>query len=214
MQLRWYKRRDRRPVADSNTSNIATKNGVIPVIHVMMTGVARCRDRPHFNIPNSNGLGIVQDAHVSFRNGREPSPQSFHVSSENARSGFNQTTWINQVRRAARMHVNRRSGFSETVSRSSMIEMNMTEKNVAHIDCLDSVLAELGDHIAERRFRPGIEEDDAVVSLQRRSSDNFRAAQLQSIDDVWIQSALHKSETGQLQMGKKETRPKYYVATK
>ena len=112
------------------------------------------------------------------------------------------------------MHINRRAGFSETVSRSSMIEMNMTEKNVAHIDWLDSMLVEPDHHIAKRRFRSGIEEDDAVVSLQRRSSDNFRAAQLQSIDDVWIQSALHKSETGQLQMGKREMRPKYYVATK
>ena len=118
------------------------------------------------------------------------------------------------------MHVNRRAGFSETVSRSSMIEMNMTEKNVAHIDWLDSVLIEPGDHIAERRFRSGIEEDDAVVSLQRRSGDNSRTAQLQSIDDVRIQSALHKSETGQLQMVKRENaspnitsrRNKYSVA--
>ena len=104
------------------------------------------------------------------------------------------------------MDINRRSGFSETVSRSRMIEMNMTEKNVAHIDWLDSVLVEPGDHIAKRRFRSGIEEDDALVSLQCRSRDNSRVAQLQSIDDVRIQSALHKSETGRLQMGKREMR--------
>ena len=64
------------------------------------------------------------------------------------------------------MHVNRCSS-RETPGGAGVIEMNMAQKNVAHILRLRAGLAESSSHVVECRFRAGVEERDTVVRLER-----------------------------------------------
>src|SRR4051812_39674193 len=113
----------------------------------MMTGMARRLDRAHFQGTNADNIVIVQHAKTLLWHWCEPPPKFFHLVAEDARSGFDETRGIEEVRCATRMHVNRgpspsRAGrFGETPGRSGMVEMNVAEERVAHVRCRKPNLA-------------------------------------------------------------------------
>lgn len=103
------------------------------------------------------------------------------------------------MRRPARMNVDRCSQFSETVRGASMIEMNVTQKYVLHIGRFDPCLPQAGHHVLECGFGASIEQNDTVVCFQRGSGNDSAVAELPGIDDVQVQSELHKTETSYMQ---------------
>jgi hypothetical protein len=99
------------------------------------------------------------------------------------------------MRRAARMHVNdcafsagagpsRTGTTTKTPGGASVIEMNVAEKNMAHILGLEADLAESSHHIVEGGFRTGIEKGKAVIGFKRGRGDDAGAAELVSVDDM------------------------------
>ena len=93
------------------------------------------------------------------------------------------------MRRAARMDVNgwalsASAARTEAPRGAGVIEMNVAEKNMAHVVGLEAGLAKPGHHIVEGGFRTGIEKDEAVIGFKRRSGDDAGAAELVSVDDV------------------------------
>ena len=88
------------------------------------------------------------------------------------------------MRRAARMHVNRRAEFRETPGGAGMIEMNVTEENVADILNAETSFRKLRGHRLEGRFRAGIEKDQSIVCLEDGRGDDARAAKMSGIEHV------------------------------
>ena len=91
---------------------------------------------------------------------------------------------IDEVRRAARMDVNGRAEFREAPCGAGMIEMDVTEKHVPDVSGRETSSAESFSHVRERRLRPGVEEDESIVSLDRRRRDNARPAELPCVENV------------------------------
>jgi hypothetical protein len=87
------------------------------------------------------------------------------------------------VRRAARMDVNRCSRFRESPRGPGVIEMNMAEKNVAHVLRFRARVAESSSHVLKSRFRSGIEEGDAIARLEGGRGNDTGMPELFSIQD-------------------------------
>ena len=85
--------------------------------------------------------------------------------------------------RAARMHVNRCS-VRETPGGAGMIEMNMTQKNVANVLRFETGFAKIDNHVVERRFWPSIEQRDPVLGFERGRGDDPGEAELARIQNV------------------------------
>ena len=87
------------------------------------------------------------------------------------------------------MDVNGRS-FSASAARAKtprgagVIEVNVAQKNMAHVFGPEANLAKPGHHIVEGGFRTGIEKGEAVIGFKRSSGDDAGAAELVSVDDV------------------------------
>ncbi len=117
------------------------------------------------------------------RHRSDPAPKTLHVAAENARGRLDQFCRVDQVGCAAWVDVNRCSRFRESPRGPGVIEMNVTEKNVAHIRRVRAGLAESSSHVLESRFRSGIEEGDAVFSLERGRGNDTGVTELFSIKD-------------------------------
>jgi len=63
------------------------------------------------------------------------------------------------MRRSARMDVDRRAQLGKARRRASMIEMNVTQKNMTHILRRITNPAQFRADIVESRFRAGIEQN-------------------------------------------------------
>jgi hypothetical protein len=85
------------------------------------------------------------------------------------------------MRRAARMHVNRRTWLCESPCGAGVIEMNVTQENVTHVFGREAGFAKIDNHIVERRFRSGIEQRDSVVGLERGRGHNSGVPKLSCI---------------------------------
>jgi hypothetical protein len=64
-----------------------------------------------------------------------------------------------------------------------VIEMNVTEKNMAHVFRRDLRIAETGDDIVERGFRAGIEQGNAFIGFQRSCGHDASMAKLTGIEN-------------------------------
>src|SRR5438132_11472072 len=81
------------------------------------------------------------------------------------------------------MHVNRCS-FRETPGGAGMVEMNVTQKNMAHVFRVRPGLAESSSHVIEGRFRAGVEQCDTVVRLERGLGHNHGTSKFSRINNV------------------------------
>ncbi len=188
MQLRRNERWNRRAVADANTGDVAAENLILPMINMMMSGVARRGDGANFKRRHLYDFIVFQNFDALRRHRPDPAPKTLHVVTENARGRLDQLCWIDQVRRAARMDVNRCSRFRESPRGPGVIEMNMAEKNVAHVLRFRARVAESGSHVLKSRFRSGIEEGDAIARLEGGRGNDTGMPELFSIQDVNLQS--------------------------
>lgn len=126
VQLRRHEWRNRGPFAQTHTSNVAAKDVVVPVINMMMTGVAGGRDRANFEWRDADKVIVLQNSNA-FRGHRgDFSPEPFHLVAIKASGGSDKLCGIDQVRCAARVHVNRRAKLRETPRGAGMIEMDVT----------------------------------------------------------------------------------------
>ena len=64
-----------------------------------------------------------------------------------------------------------------------MIEMNVAEKNVAHVLRREPGLAKAGNDVVKRRFWPCIEKGKSIVGFERRSGNNAAAAKLAGVEN-------------------------------
>jgi hypothetical protein len=82
------------------------------------------------------------------------------------------------------MNVNSRSELRETPRGTGVIEVDVTKKHVPDVFCRETSSAQSFNHVAERRLRPGIEQNDSIASLECRGRDNARPAELPSVENV------------------------------
>src|ERR1700746_2072148 len=81
MNIRWGARRDRRPPADENPGNIASKQGLFRLqpVGIMVLGMSRSVKYPHMTGPESQLGSIIHRDHPVFRNCLDYSPQTIHL---------------------------------------------------------------------------------------------------------------------------------------
>ena len=154
------------------------------MINIVVRSVPGSRERAHFKLTDADHDLVIRDLHLLLGDSAHLSPEPLHFIAENARRRFHQTRWINEVTSAARMDMNRRAQLGETPRRARVIEMDMAEKNVAHIVRREIRRAHRGREILEGRVRPGIEEGDAVVRLERGDGDDAGPAEMLRVENV------------------------------
>ena len=86
--------------------------------------------------------------------------------------------------RAARMHVNCRTELRETPRRARVIEMNVAEKNMAHVFRLRANPRQFRGDVFESGFGARIEKRHALVALERSGRDDPRPPELSGIENV------------------------------
>jgi hypothetical protein len=162
-----------------------------------MAGMARGRDRANFKWRDADNITVLQNSNAFLRHRGNSSPQSFHLIAIETGSGSDQFCGIDEMRRAARMHVNYRAEFRETPRRAGMIEMDVTEKNMPDITDGEAPLRKLRDHGLEGRLRAGIEKDQAIIGLERSRGDDAAPAEVLRIENVnHYQSSLLGDKLG------------------
>jgi len=88
------------------------------------------------------------------------------------------------MRRAPRMHVNLCAELRKAPRCAGMIEMDVTQKNMANVFCIKPGFPKIDNHVVESRFRSGIEQHDAVAGFERSRGDNFRVTKLPRVENV------------------------------
>ena len=86
--------------------------------------------------------------------------------------------------RAARMDMNRCAPLGETPRRSRVIEMNVTEKNVANIVGGETRAAHRYGNVFESRRRSRVEKGDAVAGLERGCRNDSGTAKMFGVEDM------------------------------
>src|SRR5207244_548526 len=120
-----------------------------PMIHVMMIGVARGGERAHLERADANYFVVLNAPDAIGRHRRDATPEFFHLVAEDARGGVDQLGGIDQMLRAAGMHVDRGSQFGETPGCAGVIEMNVTEEDVTNIRGGKTDFAKIRNYIVE-----------------------------------------------------------------
>ena len=133
MQLRRNKWRNRRPVSEPNTGDITAEEIILPMINMMMTGMARCGDGADFKRGHPDDHFVFQNSDATFRDRCDSAPQPLHVVAEDPGSGCDQLCGIDEVLSPAGMDVNRRSKPGESPGRARVIKMNMTEEDMSDV---------------------------------------------------------------------------------
>src|SRR5688572_7576245 len=168
IQLRRNKGWNRWTAADPHSGHVATENGVVPMIDMMMAGVAGSRDRANFELANTDDVVVLQNSNALRRHRVDLSPKPFHFVAVKASGGSDELCRIDQVGRAAWMDVDRRAELRETPGRAGVIEMNMAEENVPDVLKAEASLGKLRGDGLEGRFRSGVEKDQAILSFECR----------------------------------------------
>jgi hypothetical protein len=65
-----------------------------------------------------------------------------------------------------------------------MIEMNVTQKNVAHVFRREAGFSKIDNHVVEGRFRAGVEQCDPIVRLKRARGNDTGATELARVENV------------------------------
>jgi hypothetical protein len=190
MQLRRNKRRNRRPVAEPDPSDIAAEHILFPMVNMMMIGMARCGDGANFEGRHRDDIVVFQNSDAFCRDRCDSAPQSLQVVAENAGSGRDQFGGIDEVLSAAGMDVNRGTKFGKSPGRAGVIEMNMAKEDMLNVVSRRTNLPERGDDIGKGRLRPGVEKDKTGVCFQRSRCDDARPAELISVEDVNFQRRM------------------------
>src|SRR5205085_11313617 len=178
------KQRSRRTAAKPNTGNVAAEDGIVPVINVMMAGVARRRDGANLKWSNPDDDVVFQNANA-FRSdpGKFP-PQLFHLVAVKTSRRGNQLSRIDEMGRAARMHVDRRAQLREPPGRAGVIEMDVAEKDAPNVARIEPKFAEFVRDVIEGRFRPGVEKRQPIVRFERGRCDDAGPAEMLRIENV------------------------------
>ena len=164
--------------------DIAAEKIVFPLINMMMARVARRRDGPHFKWRDAHEVVILQDRDAISRDRLNPPPKPFHFVAIKPSGGGDELCRIDQVRRAARMHVNGRPELGEPPGRAGMIEMNVTEKDMPDIVNAETSFRQLRGDGLEGRFRSRVEKDQTIIRLERGCRDDAAPAEMLSIEDM------------------------------
>src|SRR5436190_12581784 len=88
------------------------------------------------------------------------------------------------MRRTARMNVDRRAELGEPPGGPGVIEMNVTQENVANVARFGAELAQFVSDRFKSRFRSGIEKGQALAGFEGRHRDDAAAAEMLRIQDV------------------------------
>src|SRR5947208_7885806 len=187
VQLRWNERWDWWTKTDPHAGNVAAKDAIIPMINVMMAGVSGCCNRADLEWRKLNDFAVLQHFNAICRHSRNAPPKFFHFIAKDAFSGSDEFCRINQVRKTARMPVNRGAEFCKTPGRARMIEMDVTKKHMAHVSWLEADLSQLANNSLERRFRPSVEENQATIGFQCCDRDDIRPTKVVGIEYVNFQ---------------------------
>ena len=94
------------------------------------------------------------------------------------------------------MHVNRGAGFGEPKSGAGMIEVDMTQKNMAYIGWFDPKTPQTFNYVVKRGFRTGIKQRDSIIRFQSSRGNDAGTAELQRINDVRIQKISYSRRKG------------------
>ncbi len=154
------------------------------MINMMMAGVAGSRDGANFKWPDGHDVVVFKNSDTLGCDRREFSPEPFHLIAVKTRRRSDQLRRIDQVRRTARVNVNRGAEFREAPGGAGVIEMDVTEKNVANIVRGETRGAHCCGNIVESRRCARVEKRDAVVSLERGRRDNSRAVEVFGVENV------------------------------
>src|SRR2546430_13554406 len=133
VQLRRNKRRNRRPVPEGDKGNITAEDSIVPMVNMMMTGMARCGDGANFKRGHRDNRFVFQNSDAVFRDRCDSTPQPLHVVAEDPGSGCDQLAGINEVLSPTGMDVNRRTKLGESPGRPGVIKMNMTEEDMPDV---------------------------------------------------------------------------------
>src|SRR5947209_12249972 len=87
------------------------------------------------------------------------------------------------MRRAPRVDINGRCRC-EAPGGAGVIEMNVAEKKVTNVPGVEPRFPEVGYHIVEGGFRPGIEQRNPVVGFQGGGGDDAGMAELTGVEDM------------------------------
>ena len=120
----------------------------------------------------------------------KPAPETLHVVTENSSRRLDELGRINQMRRAAGMHINFCVQFPEPPCRAGVIEMNVTQENVTEVLGLEAGFSKIDNHIVKSRFRTGVEKREAIVGCERGRGDNSRVAKLSRIENMDFHAPL------------------------
>jgi hypothetical protein len=126
----------------------------------------------------------VHDSDILRRNRRELTPEFFHFCAVNARRGIDESARIDEMRRPARMDVNGRAEFRETPGGPSMIEMNVTEKDVANVVGGETRFLEFSSQVREGRLRSSVEKHKPLASLEGRRRNDTSPAELLCVENM------------------------------
>ena len=108
---------------------------------------------------------------------RDAAPERFHFLTENAARGFNEPFRRKKMRRAARMHINRRAKLGKAPRRAGVVEMDVAQECMAHVRGRETNLVERRRNVAEGGFWSDIEQRESVDSFDSGCGDNSRPAQ-------------------------------------
>jgi hypothetical protein len=65
-----------------------------------------------------------------------------------------------------------------------MIEMNVTQKNMANVFGIEPGLPKIDNHIVESRFRSRVEQRDTIINFERSRGDDSRVTKLPRVENV------------------------------
>jgi hypothetical protein len=65
-----------------------------------------------------------------------------------------------------------------------VVKVDVAQKNVTNVFCIESRFPKIADDIVEGRFRPGIEEHDSIIRFQRGCGHDSGVPELTCIKDM------------------------------
>src|SRR4029078_11205307 len=118
VQLWRNKRRNRRPVPEPDTGDVTAEEIIVPMVNMMMTGMARCGDGADFKRGHRDDRFVFQNSDAVFRDRCDSAPQPLQVSAEAPCRGCDQLGGIDEVLSPTGVDVNRRSKLGESPGRA------------------------------------------------------------------------------------------------
>src|SRR5438874_11860632 len=84
VQLRRNKRRNGRAVPEPDTGDITAEEIILPMVNMMMTGMARCSDGADFERGHWDNIVVFHDSDAVFLDRSDAAPQPWHVAAQDA----------------------------------------------------------------------------------------------------------------------------------